>query len=78
VCALESWRGWSADQREAWRRVAGRVTLLDLHAWREDERRGLVEALRAQGGRSERAFVARYQAHARLDADLLRWIRSHG
>ena len=72
-CALASLRGFSPDQREAWRRLAPILTLLDLRNWPEDERRALVDLIRAKGGRSERDFVARYQAHPNLDAALRQW-----
>jgi hypothetical protein len=75
-CGLPSLRGFSADQREAWRRLAPILTLLDLGAWRTDERRALVDLIRAKGGRSERAYVARYLAHPKLDAALLRLARA--
>ena len=74
-CGLRSLRGFSADQREAWRRLAPVLELLDLAAWRDDERRALVALIRAKGGRSERAYVARYLAHPRLDAALRRRAR---
>ena len=73
-CALASLRGFSPDQREAWRRLAPILALLDLGKWQDDERRALVDLIRAKGGRSERDYLARYQAHARLDAAL----RRHG
>ena len=75
LCGLASLRGFSLDQREAWRRLAPILTLLDLGAWRDDERRALVALIRAKGGRSERPYVARYLAHPRLDAALLQ--RAH-
>jgi len=77
-CGLSSLRGFSAEQREAWRRLAPILTLLDLGAWRSDERRALVDLIRAKGGRSERGYVARYLAHPRLDAALLQRARGRG
>jgi hypothetical protein len=74
-CGLASLRGFSADQREAWRRLAPILTLLDLGQWRNDERCALVDLVRAKGGRSEREYVARYLAHPKLDAALLRAAR---
>jgi len=69
-CALASLHGFSPDQREAWRRLAPILTLLDLGAWQDDERRALVDLIRAKGGRSERDYVARYLAHPTLDVAL--------
>ncbi len=69
-CGLASLQGFSPDRREAWRRLAPILTLLDLGAWQDDERRALVDVIRAKGGRSERDYVARYLAHPKLDAAL--------
>ena len=71
-CGLASLQGFSLDRREAWRRFAPILTLLDLGAWQDDERRALVDVIRAKGGRSERDYVARYLAHPKLDAALRR------
>lgn len=71
-CGLASLRGFTADAREAWRRLAPILALLDLAAWRQDERHALVNLIRAKGGRSEREFVARYLEHPRLAAALQR------
>jgi hypothetical protein len=77
-CALTSLHGFSPDQRQAWRRLAPILALLDLGKWRVDERRALVDLIRAKGGRSERDYVARYLAHPRLDAALRRHGRGPG
>ena len=71
-CGLSSLRGFSPEQREAWRRFAPILALLDLAAWPDDERRALVDLIRAKGARSERDYAARYLAHPRLDAALRR------
>ncbi|MDP1691463.1 MAG: hypothetical protein Q8L49_05860 [Burkholderiaceae bacterium] len=71
LCGLASLRGFSTDQREAWRRMAPILALLDLGAWRADERGALVDLVRAKGGRSERAFVSRYLALPKLEVALL-------
>ncbi|MCX8113992.1 MAG: hypothetical protein N3D71_02850 [Burkholderiaceae bacterium] len=62
-----SLRGASADERRAWERCAPVVLLLPgIERWHVDERRALVDVFRAKGGRSEREFVSRLVAHARL------------
>ena len=75
-CGIASLRGFARDQCVAWRRLAPILTLLDLGTWRKDERRALVNLIRAKGGRSERAYVARYLAHPKLDAALLQRARA--
>jgi hypothetical protein len=69
-CDLDSLRGFAPEQREAWRRLAPILTLLNLDAWPPDERRALFDLIRAKGGRSERDYIARYLAHPLLDAAL--------
>jgi hypothetical protein len=76
-CGLQSLRGFSQDQREAWRRIAPIIALLDIASWTDEARRALVDLVRAKGGRSERDYVARYIAHPGLDAAVLRWARSN-
>ena len=75
-CGLASLRGFAPDQREAWRRLAPILTLLDLAAWSQDERLALVDLIRAKGARCERGYVARYLAHPKLDAALLQRARA--
>jgi len=77
-CDAASLRGFTPVQREAWRRLATILAPLDVSKWRDDECRALVDLVRAKAGRSERDYVARYLAHPRLDAALLKWARAHG
>ena len=74
-CGLASLRGFSADERQAWRRLAPILALLDIGAWTHDERRELIGLARAKGGRSERDYVLRYQALPKLDAALWQLLR---
>jgi hypothetical protein len=70
-CGLRSMRGFNADECLAWQRCAPVVLLLpEVERWRAEERRALVEVVRAKGGRSERDFVLRLAAHERLHAAL--------
>jgi hypothetical protein len=63
------WRRWPAGERLFWERWAPRVALLPgLDAWTVSEKRGLVDVIRAKGGRRESDFVARFDAHPRLGA----------
>ena len=42
----------------------------EIDAWGDAEKRGLVDIIRAKGGRREADFVARFDAHPRLGAAL--------
>jgi len=68
---LATLRGFSPDQREAWRRLATILALLDLGALRDHERSALVDLIRAKGGRSERDYVALWLAYPWFEAALL-------
>jgi hypothetical protein len=65
-----SLRGWSANEKRAWSHWAPVLALLPLERWRTEERAALVETIRAKGAPSERPYVARFAAHARLQRDL--------
>jgi hypothetical protein len=75
-CGMVSLRGFSRDEREAWRQMAPLLVLLDLDRWPRDELRALVDVVRAKGGRSERDFVARFLVHPRLETAVWRWARA--
>jgi hypothetical protein len=75
-CGLASLRGFSRDERDAWRRLAPIFTQLDLGTWRDTERRALVELIRAKGGRSERDYIKQYLLHPKLGPALLRCART--
>lgn len=78
LCALDSLRTFSPAQREAWRRLAPVLAMLDVGRWSAEERHALVEIVRAKGGRTERDYVVRYRAHPRLDAAILAWAKKSG
>jgi hypothetical protein len=65
-----SLRGFSADEKRAWSHWAPLVAMLPLERWRASERAALVELIRAKGAASERSYVLRFAAHARLQHDL--------
>lgn len=66
-------RGWHAGERLAWERWAPLVRILPgLEGWGHDEKRHLVDVVRAKGGRRESDFVARFGRHARLRAAVRR------
>lgn len=78
LCGPLPRRGAAAACREAWRRLAPLLLMLEPQHWRDDERRALPALALAKGARSERDFVALWQAHRRLDAALLRWSAGRG
>jgi hypothetical protein len=65
-----SLRGFSEDEKRAWSQWAPLIALLPLQRWRPQERSALVALIRAKGASSERAYVAKFAAHARLQHDL--------
>ena len=75
VCAEEAMRalgvrsrgGWSAGERLAWERWGPLVLALPgLARWRAEDRRALVEVIRAKGGRRDSEFAWRFDRHRRL------------
>jgi len=61
------WRQWPDGERLFWERWSPLVGLLPgLDSWTTDERQGLVEVIRAKGGRQESAYVARFDSHPKL------------
>jgi hypothetical protein len=65
-----SLRGFSEDEKRAWSQWAPLVAMLPLDRWSAGERAALVEVIRAKGAASERSYVFRFAAHARLQRDL--------
>lgn len=77
LLGLGSFAGWSADERDAFRRWAPVVLLLPgVGRWSADERRALGAVIRAKGGRRESDYVRRFDAHPKLPAALVRLARS--
>jgi hypothetical protein len=66
-----AWRRLPAGARLFWERWAPIVALLpEIDGWSADEKRALVDVIKAKGGRRESDFVARFDAHPRLGAAL--------
>jgi len=64
---VDGWRRWPAGERLFWERWAPLVALMPgLDGWSAAEKRDLAAVIRAKGGRREREFVARFDAHPRL------------
>ncbi len=67
VLGVRSRRGFSADERLAWRRFSPLVmTLPGVEKWTGSEKRALVRVVRAKGGAREADFVRLFDAHPKL------------
>jgi hypothetical protein len=67
MLGLRSLRGFSAGERLAWARWAPLVLIIPgVRRWRTNDRRALVEVVRAKGGRRESEYVARFDRHGGL------------
>ncbi len=67
LTGLRSLRGFTASERQAWRRWSPFVLALPgLSRWNAADRRALAHLLRAKGGRRESDFAALFAAHPRL------------
>ena len=67
VTGLRSLRGFTRDERRAWRRWSPLVLALPGRTrWSAAQRRAIARVLRAKGGRRESDFAALFAAHPRL------------
>ena len=58
--------GKNSEQSRAWQAWAPLVQLLGVENWSAAERKALVEVILAKGGRSERDYLQRFDAHPKL------------
>ena len=65
--------GFSADAREAWRRLLPLLTVLDTSHWSRRDYQMLLPLARAKAARSEGAFVQALLAHTALSDSLRVW-----
>ncbi|HSB62203.1 MAG TPA: hypothetical protein VLI67_10815, partial [Vicinamibacteria bacterium] len=64
---VRSLEGFSPGERLAWKRWGPLVMILPgLEGWSAEEKRALVDVVRAKGGRRESDFVGRFDRHRRL------------
>ncbi|MBL8201726.1 MAG: hypothetical protein JNK40_12195 [Chromatiales bacterium] len=76
-CGVRGWKRWPAAERLWWTRWSPLVLLLPgVEVWSPAERSGLVEVVRAKGGRRETGFVYAFDGHRRLRAALRRLVAS--
>ena len=72
----EPWLRFPPAERLLWQRWAPLVAVLPgLDGWTGDDKRALVEIIRAKGRCRESDFVARFDAHPRLGAVLIAFAR---
>lgn len=68
---VRSLRGWRAGERLAWRRWSPLILILPLvERWSAEDRRRLVELVRAKGGRREADYLRRVDRHRPLQRAL--------
>lgn len=70
---MRSWRAWPRAERRAFERLAPVLALIpDLGDWSGEERRALVQIVRAKAGPREADYLRRLRAQRRLRHRLLR------
>ncbi len=73
LLGVRSFKGWSADERLAWKRWSVVVMALrGVSRWSAANRRAFAKIIRAKGGRRESEFVRLFNAHGPLRRALLR------
>ena len=65
--------GFSADAREAWRRLLPLLAVLDTSRWSRHDHQLLLPLARAKAGRSERGFVQALLSHSAMSDSLRTW-----
>jgi hypothetical protein len=66
-------RSWPAGERLAWERWSPLMMILPgISRWRPEEKRALVQVVRAKGGRRESDFVTLFNKHRRLRRAILK------
>ncbi|MHC4414023.1 MAG: hypothetical protein ACYS0G_01935 [Planctomycetota bacterium] len=72
VLGVRSMRRWSTGERLAWARWSPLILILPgLARWRDQDKRTLVEIVRAKGGRRESDYLLRFDRHERLRRSIL-------
>jgi len=72
LLGLESLKGFSKGERLAWERWAPVVMCLPgVNRWSAEERRALVEVIKAKGGKRETEYTHLFDRHAKLRAAMV-------
>jgi hypothetical protein len=73
LLGIRSFRGFTAAERQAWRRWGPVILALPgVERWSRAEKRALAEVARAKGGRRESDYVGVFDAHRKLRRALLK------
>jgi hypothetical protein len=66
-------RSWTTGERLAWERWSPLIVMLPgISGWRPQEKRALVQVIRAKGGRRESDYLMLFNKHRRLQRALLK------
>ena len=73
LLGVRTQRSWPAGERLAWERWSPLMLILPgISRWRPEEKRALVQVVRAKGGRRESDFVTLFNKHRRLRRAILK------
>ncbi len=73
LLGVRSFKGWTKDERVAWRRWGVVVMAMKgIARWSAANRRTFAKVIRAKGGRRESDYLRRFDAHPRLRRALRR------
>jgi hypothetical protein len=73
LLGVRTQRSWPAGERMAWERWSPLIVMLPgVSRWRPEEKRALVQVVRAKGGRRESDFVTLFNKHRRLRRAILK------
>jgi hypothetical protein len=76
LLGVRSTRGFSTGERLAWARWSPLILVLPgVSRWPREDKRALVEVVRAKGGRHESDYLARFDRHRRLRRAIVKLAR---
>ena len=73
LLGIRSKRSWSSGERLAWERWSPLIVMLPgISRWKPEEKRALVQVVKAKGGRRESDYVTLFDKHRRLRRAILK------
>ena len=73
LLGVRTQRSWTAGEHLAWERWSPLIVMLPgISGWRPQEKRALVQVVRAKGGRRESDYLMLFNKHQRLQRALLK------